>query len=98
MSKLRGMRDVATLQRQSRPNTGLSRQQIANKIARLEHDRLRLQREAQTWRTNLVKTETRLAHTETQLSQLHAQLGPTTTNTRPAAPAPQGFGTLDLEY
>lgn len=74
--KLRGMRDVPTLQGRGRNGRRVAgtRDQIAAEIARLEHARQRLTHEQELWQRNLLRVEQHLHDTEQRLLLLRQSL------------------------
>ncbi len=103
--KVRGMRDVTTLQRRNRRSVPESREQIAAEQARLEHERARLERELEIWLENQRKTNARLddvidrldllqeaneALTQAAAEAAAAAAPPPVEQPRPSAPARTG--------
>jgi hypothetical protein len=78
MSKtaMRGMRDIPTIQGLRHRAVPTSREQIVAEVARLEHEKARLQRERGIWLDNQSKTEGRLAQVEERLLRLQQMLDP----------------------
>lgn len=71
--RVRGMRDVASTQvvANRRPN---SREQAITDLARLEHEKARLQRELMVWTTKQQATDRRLEQITAQLEVLQETL------------------------
>ncbi len=66
----KNMRDIATIQglvHRSEPKT---REQAVNELARLEHEKARLERELNIWLANQKQTEQRLGRVEDRLALL----------------------------
>lgn len=74
--RVRGMHDVPTFQGRGRNGrrVGGSREQIAAELARLEHTRMRLEKERELWQRNLVRVEQQLSDTEQRLDLLRQSL------------------------
>jgi septal ring factor EnvC (AmiA/AmiB activator) len=73
---VRGMRDVPSIQglrQRSLPDT---REQAVAELARLEHEKARLERELNMWVSNQQKTKTRLRQVEERLALLDQILNP----------------------
>ncbi|NJM08210.1 hypothetical protein HC891_21555 [Candidatus Gracilibacteria bacterium] len=66
----KGLRNLRTVQQANRRNQIGSREQMVAELARLEHEKARLQREVEVWRQNQRRTETQLEHVEARLAQL----------------------------
>jgi exonuclease VII small subunit len=56
----RGMRDIPTIQGLRNSSVPTSLEQIVSELARLEHEKARLERELNIWTANQKKTENRL--------------------------------------
>lgn len=81
----RGMRDVPTAQTMTkRSKTG--REQAITDLARLEHEKARLERELSVWTTKQAATDRRLEQVRSELAQLQLQLEYTTVSAPAAAP------------
>jgi chromosome segregation ATPase len=95
----RGLRELATIQGLRRSRLPQRREQAVGELARLEHERTRLQRELEIWRQNQARTEERLHRCEARVAQIQQALGD-----QPAAPssAPQprssAWDDLTFEY
>ncbi len=90
--KAKGMRDVPTLQLLSKRKLFSTREQAASDMARLEHEKARLERELKLWMTKRAQTEKRLALVHQQLKTLQQVLDesahkPRTAKRRTARPA-----------
>lgn len=72
--KAKGIRDIPTLQLLSKRKLFSTREQAASDIARLEHDKARLERELKLWTTKQAQTEKRLAQVQQQLGMLQQVL------------------------
>jgi ferric-dicitrate binding protein FerR (iron transport regulator) len=83
----KNMRDIPTIQglvHRSQPKT---REQAVNELARLEHEKARLQRELDIWLANRKQTEQRLQRVEERLALLQRILTDSSdeTNSSPAS-------------
>ncbi len=65
--RVRGMRDIKTSSNLIAQSSKGAKAQIVNQIARLEHERMRLERELQMWQSKQVEAETRLANIQDQI-------------------------------
>jgi septal ring factor EnvC (AmiA/AmiB activator) len=72
----RGMRDIPTIQGLRHCSLPTTREQTVAEVARLEHERARLERELDMWLENQKKTESRLQHVQERLSYLQQVLEP----------------------
>lgn len=70
MGKRRGMRDIATIQSLAGRSIPQSREHIAAELARLEHEKARLERELNMWANNVRRTEEQIQHIEDRLTLL----------------------------
>ena len=109
---MRGMRDVPTLQGSRKRSLSVTREQAVTELARLEHEKARLERELGIWQANEKKTSRRLARIDEQLTVLQHILSPVPvkeegavekrrTRPSPDAGAPradQGWQEIKLEY
>lgn len=107
----KGLREIRTVQGVAGRGRGSSREQAVAELARLEHERARLQRELEVWRQNQQRVEEQLRRVELRLADLRAA---TAEEPAPAPmPAPRraparsttrddesegGWSTLSLEY
>ncbi len=82
LKDMKGMRDIPTIQGLKHRGVPASREQAVSELARLEHEKARLQRELHMWMENQQKTEGRLRQVEERLALLEQALNP------PAAEAP----------
>ncbi|MCG8346595.1 MAG: hypothetical protein MI924_02290 [Chloroflexales bacterium] len=80
----RRIRNVSDAQRLVRRAIPQRREQIAHEWARLEHEKVRLNRELALWRDHQRRTEERLAAVETRLALLQEALMPE--QDKPATP------------
>jgi hypothetical protein len=64
----RGMRDIPTIQGLSSRSVPNTRPQAATELARLEHEKARLERELKMWIDNQKRTESRLRLVEERLA------------------------------
>jgi len=74
--KLRGMRDVSTVQTLADRSPAKNREQAVTELARLEHEKARLERELDIWATNQKKTLDRLDKVGARLALLRYLLEP----------------------
>lgn len=108
----RGLREIKTIQGRAGKAKGGSREQAVAELARLEHERARLQRELEVWLQNQRRVAEQLQRVETRLSELRAltheepDAPPPAARRRhaPARPTPRddepeaGWTSLSLEY
>ena len=110
---MKGMRDIPTIQGLQDRSLPKSREMIVAEVARLEHEKARLERELTMWISNQKKTEGRLQHVEERLTLLQQMQEPPATdppikrakNRRSPAEAAnssegkaQGWQEISLEY
>ena len=82
----RGMRDIPSIQGNSSHSVSQTREQVVSELARLEHEKARLERELTIWTGNQVKTSGRLQRVEGRIALLQKALNPppaTVTSERP---------------
>jgi len=72
----RGMRDVPTIQGLRNRALPATREQAVTELARLEHEKARLERELEMWLANGKKTSHRLARVQEKLALLQHILDP----------------------
>ena len=72
----RGMRDIPTIQGLRHCSLPSTREQTVAEVARLEHEKARLERELDMWLENQKKTEKRLQDVRERLSHLQQVLEP----------------------
>jgi septal ring factor EnvC (AmiA/AmiB activator) len=77
IKRIRGMRDVPTIQGLRHRSLPSTREQTVAEQARLEHEKARLKREMSIWIGNQKKTEERLRQVEERLALLQQILNPT---------------------
>lgn len=70
----RGLREVATLQTLARGRQPRERHHLANRFARLENERARLERELSTWNARKAAAEGSLANVQEQIDALRPLL------------------------
>jgi len=70
----RGLRSVATLQTLARSTEPQERYQIANRYARLENERARLEREVGIWENRLQATAKKLAQVRDEIDKVRPLL------------------------
>jgi predicted nuclease with TOPRIM domain len=110
---VRGMRDVPTIQGLRHRSVPTTREQAVTELARLEHEKARLERELNIWASNQQKTAGRLQQVEERLALLEQMLNPPPaedtakrTAARRSSPqeadsgegAAQGWREVSLEY
>lgn len=84
--KMRGLRDVATVQTQIVRSAPTNRIQAVSRFARLENERMRILRELDAWNARKCEAERMLAKVEEELAAMQALLLETQpTPARPAA-------------
>ena len=71
-----GMRDIPTIQGLRNHSVPTTRAQAVTELARLEHEKARLERELNMWIGNQKKTEKRLQRVEERLTHLQQVLQP----------------------
>jgi len=71
----KGMRDIPTIQGLNSRSVPDTRQQAATELARLEHEKARLERNLKMWINNQKKTEGRLRQVEERIALLKPVLG-----------------------
>jgi predicted nucleic acid-binding Zn-ribbon protein len=71
-----GMRDIPTIQGLRHRATPGTREQTVAEVARLEHEKARLQRELDIWLGNQERTERRIQQVQERLTMLQALLEP----------------------
>jgi hypothetical protein len=76
IENMRGMRDVPTMQGSRKRSLSVTREHAVTELARLEHEKARLERELGIWQANAKKTSRRLARIDEQLSVLQHILTP----------------------
>lgn len=74
---LKGMRDIPTIQGLNKQSAPTTRPQAATELARLEHEKVRLERELKMWIGNQERTEGRLRRVEERLTILQQILNQT---------------------
>jgi chromosome segregation ATPase len=96
--RVRGMRHLMTPQTLSNRHIPQDRAQLVAKMARLEHERSRLEREREVWLTKQRQTEQRLNGIQAQLEALQTKLDSLTTP--PSKPRSQDddWVSFSLEY
>lgn len=77
-TKLRGMRDVPSIQGLRHRSVPGNREQVVAQIARLEHEKARLGREMRIWLDNQERTQKRIHQVEELLVALQDALEPPT--------------------
>jgi septal ring factor EnvC (AmiA/AmiB activator) len=72
----KGMRDIPTVQGLRNRSVPTTREQAVTELARLEHEKSRLERELNMWINNQKKTEGRLQRVKERLALLQQVLDP----------------------
>lgn len=98
VKRLRGMRDLTTVQGLAGRSVPHSREQVVAEQARLEHERTRLQRELAMWQDNQQRTNDRLAAVEERLALLASAIAPAESAPRPAPRRSGDPATPDTEW
>jgi hypothetical protein len=83
--RARGMRDIPTIQglrNRSVPNT---REQTVSELARMEHEKARLERELSIWMRKREVTEDHLRQVQERITLLQQTLNPISPDNRPSA-------------
>ncbi len=73
---VKGMRDIPTIQGLRHRSVPTTREQAVTELARLEHEKARLERELNIWVSNQQKTAGRLQQVEERLALLEQILNP----------------------
>ncbi len=77
VENVKGMRDVPTIQGlRNRSSAAPTREQAVTELARLEHEKARLEREFKMWQANEKKTSRRIMQVQERLTVLQQILGP----------------------
>lgn len=89
---IKGMRDIPTIQVLRNRSVPTSREQAVTELARLEHEKARLERELKMWIHNQKKTEGRLWLVEQRLALVQEVVAPPTaeSSTKPVLSAAEG--------
>ena len=103
----KGLRNLRTLQATTRRDKANSHEQAVAELARLEHEKARLQRELDVWEQNRRRTEQHLQRVEARLGVVRRNID-LSGGEAVRRPAPQVFrderedetdwGTLSIEY
>jgi hypothetical protein len=75
-ARVRSMRDIPTIQGLRNRSVPASREQAVAEVARMEHEKARLERELEIWLGNQRNTEKRLRQVEERLAGLELILNP----------------------
>ena len=84
---VRGMRDIPTVQGLHRETVPASRQQAVTELARMEHEKARLERELALWKGHQIRTERHLQRVEARLAGLQQVLQPQASQEPPSRAA-----------
>ena len=109
---VRGMREIPTIQGLHRETVPTSREQAVSELARMGHEKARLERELALWNGHQNRTEKRLQMVEARLAQLQQMLQPQASQEPPSRGARrssarttedeaengQGWRELSIEY
>jgi len=82
------MRDIPTIQGLKNRGVPSNREQIVGELARMEHEKARLERERDMWASNQKKTQFRLSNVQERINLLQATLDEISPRVRP--PTPEG--------
>jgi hypothetical protein len=74
--RVRSMRDIPTIQGLRHRSVPASREQAVAEVARMEHEKARLERELEIWLGNQRNTEKRLRQVEERLAGMEQILNP----------------------
>ncbi len=81
---LRSMRDIPTIQGLRSRAVPSSREQVVSELARLEHEKARLERELSMWLANQKKTQDRIQQVQERLNLLQNMMEELSPKHRPA--------------
>jgi hypothetical protein len=81
--RVRSMRNIPTIQGLRNQSLPTTREQAVTELARLEHEKARLERELKMWVDNQKKTEMRLRQVDERLLSLQEILEPAEGKARP---------------
>jgi hypothetical protein len=87
--RVRGMRDIPTVQGLRHHSVPTTREEAVAELARMEHEKARLERELDMWLGNQRTTEDRLRQVETRLALLDEILNPSADEEAPGGTAAQ---------
>ncbi len=90
-----GMRDIPTIQGLRHRATPGTREQTVAEVARLEHEKARLQRELDIWLSNQERTARRIQQVEERLAMLQEMLEPKTSPRVGQSPGAGGDDTTE---
>jgi predicted nucleic acid-binding Zn-ribbon protein len=90
--RARGMRDIPTIQGLRHRSVPGNREQAVAEIARLEHEKARLQRELDIWMGNQERTETRIRQVDERLAALQDMVDPPASSGKRRARAARSAG------
>lgn len=76
MKSVRGMRDIPTIQGLRHRSLPTTREQVVAEVARLEHEKARLERELNLWIDHQKRTEGQLRQVEERLALLQQVMDP----------------------
>ncbi len=74
VARMRGLREVSTVQTQITRSAPANRTQAVSRFARLENERIRIQRELDAWNTRKAEAERMLAKVGEELAAMQALL------------------------
>ena len=86
---LNGMRDIPTIQGLHSRSVPATQPQTATELARLEHEKARLERELKMWFGNQKRTESRLMEVEERLALVKQVMGLVTVEDPTKRPKPR---------
>lgn len=94
---IRGMRDAPTHQGLGNRSVPSTREQIMTELARLEHERARLEREISMWIDNRKKAEGRLQRVAERIALLEQAMDESSAKHRPSSADGRSRGSREQE-
>jgi predicted nuclease with TOPRIM domain len=94
---LPGMRDIPTIQGLRNRAVPSSREQVVSELARLEHEKARLERELNMWLTNQKKTQERIQQVQERVNLLQHVLDDISPKRQPTSSPSSGEQTSEEE-
>lgn len=104
---VRSMRDIPTIQGLRNRSVPATREQVMSELARLEHEKARLERELNMWIANQKKTEDRLQQLQERVNLLQTVMDEISPKKRKLDPGSEqaekiddknGYHEVSLEY
>jgi len=105
--QVRSMRDIPTIQGLRNRSVPTTREQVMSELARLEHEKARLERELNMWIANQKKTEDRLQQLQERVNLLQTVMDEISPKKRKLDPGSEqaekiddknGYHEVSLEY